>query len=46
MSDTGVDRLAWTAIIDLALAEDASGGDITSSATVPADLQACGTLLA
>jgi nicotinate-nucleotide pyrophosphorylase (carboxylating) len=45
-SDSGVDRLAWATIIDLALTEDVSGGDVTSNATVPASLEACGTLLA
>jgi nicotinate-nucleotide pyrophosphorylase (carboxylating) len=42
----GGDRLAWDEIIDLALREDIGGGDITSVATVPAGLQAQGTLQA
>jgi nicotinate-nucleotide pyrophosphorylase (carboxylating) len=42
----GADRLGWVEIIDLALREDIGGGDTTSVATVPAGLQAQGTLLA
>jgi nicotinate-nucleotide pyrophosphorylase (carboxylating) len=42
----GTDRLGWDELIDLALREDIGGGDITSLATVPADVQAQGTLLA
>jgi nicotinate-nucleotide pyrophosphorylase (carboxylating) len=42
----GMDRLGWDELIDLALREDIGGGDITSLATVPADVQAQGTLLA
>ncbi len=45
-SDSSVDRLAWDAIIDLALAEDIAGGDITSRVTVPSTSWAFGTLLA
>lgn len=44
--EMNVDRLAWDAIIDLALNEDVAGGDITSAVTVPATLQATGTLVA
>jgi nicotinate-nucleotide pyrophosphorylase (carboxylating) len=39
-------RFVWEALIDLALAEDIGGGDITSAATIPAMMQAEGTLLA
>jgi nicotinate-nucleotide pyrophosphorylase (carboxylating) len=42
----GADRLGWDELIDLALREDIGGGDITSVATVPADAEAQGTLLA
>jgi nicotinate-nucleotide pyrophosphorylase (carboxylating) len=41
-----LERRAWTALIELALAEDLLGGDVTTSATVPADAQAQATLLA
>ena len=40
------EHLAWDAILDLALAEDLGGGDITSMTTVPAELPARGTLRA
>lgn len=43
---SGTDRLAWGTLLDLALAEDLAGGDVTSLATVPAELHARGTLLA
>ena len=39
-------RTGWEAIIDLALAEDVGGGDITTLATVPPGTHASGTLLA
>lgn len=39
-------RSAWEAIVDLALAEDIGGGDVTTLATVPADAQATATLTA
>jgi nicotinate-nucleotide pyrophosphorylase (carboxylating) len=39
-------RFVWEALIDLALAEDIGGGDITSATTIPAMMQAEGTLLA
>ena len=42
----GPERLAWETLIDLALAEDIGGGDITSTLTVPSDSRARGTLLA
>ena len=42
----GVSRLAWGALLELALAEDVGSGDVTSLATVPADAQAVGTMLA
>ena len=41
-----LERHAWTAMIELALAEDLLGGDVTTSATVPANAQAHATLLA
>ena len=41
-----LERHAWTAMIELALAEDLLGGDVTTSATVPANAQARATLLA
>ena len=41
-----LERRAWTSLIELALAEDLLGGDVTTSATVPADAQAQATLLA
>lgn len=40
------ERLALDTLIDLALAEDVGGGDVTSVTTVPADARANGTLLA
>jgi nicotinate-nucleotide pyrophosphorylase (carboxylating) len=42
----GVSRLAWGALLELALAEDIGSGDVTSLATVPASAQAIGTMLA
>ncbi|MFN8663793.1 MAG: carboxylating nicotinate-nucleotide diphosphorylase [Thermomicrobiales bacterium] len=41
-----LERRAWTSLIELALAEDLLGGDVTTSATVPPDAQAQATLLA
>lgn len=41
-----LERRAWTALIELALAEDLLGGDVTTAATVPAAAQAQATLLA
>lgn len=41
-----LERRAWAAMIELALAEDLLGGDVTSTATVPGDAQATATLLA
>lgn len=43
---SGAERLGWDELIELALREDIGGGDITSLATVPAAVQARGTLLA
>lgn len=37
--------IGWEAIVDLALAEDAGGGDVTTLATVPPGTHAAGTLL-
>jgi nicotinate-nucleotide pyrophosphorylase (carboxylating) len=39
-------RTGWEAILDLALAEDVGGGDVTTLATVPAGTHARGTLVA
>ncbi|HEV2107157.1 MAG TPA: carboxylating nicotinate-nucleotide diphosphorylase [Thermomicrobiales bacterium] len=39
-------RTGWEAIIDLALAEDIGGGDVTTLATVPPGTHAVGTVLA
>ena len=41
-----LERRAWTSLIELALAEDLLGGDVTTSGTVPPDAQAQATLLA
>jgi nicotinate-nucleotide pyrophosphorylase (carboxylating) len=41
-----LERRAWASLIELALAEDLLGGDVTTAATVPADAQAQATLLA
>lgn len=41
-----LERRAWAPLIELALAEDLLGGDVTTAATVPADAQAQATLLA
>jgi nicotinate-nucleotide pyrophosphorylase (carboxylating) len=45
MSDTGRAR-GWEAIVDLALAEDIGGGDVTSRVTVPTGARARGAMLA
>jgi nicotinate-nucleotide pyrophosphorylase (carboxylating) len=39
-------NLAWKAIVDLALAEDIGGGDVTSDATIPADAWGRGAFIA
>ncbi len=39
-------RRGWEAIVDLALTEDISGGDVTSRVTVPVEAQARGVLIA
>ena len=41
-----LERRAWTSLIELALAEDLLGGDVTTSGIVPPDAQAQATLLA
>ncbi|MEZ4561168.1 MAG: carboxylating nicotinate-nucleotide diphosphorylase [Thermomicrobiales bacterium] len=41
-----LERRAWAPLIELALAEDLLGGDVTTAATVPTDAQAQATLLA
>lgn len=41
-----LERRAWASMIELALAEDLLGGDVTTNATVPAEAQAQATLLA
>jgi nicotinate-nucleotide pyrophosphorylase (carboxylating) len=41
-----LERRAWSSLIELALAEDLLGGDVTTAATVPPDAQAHATLLA
>lgn len=38
-------RTGWEAIVELALAEDIGGGDVTTLATVPSGAHASGTLL-
>ena len=45
-SSTDPARTGWETIVDLALAEDIGGGDVTTLATVPAGTQARATLLA
>ena len=42
----GEPRTGWEAIVDLALAEDLGGGDVTSLATIPAGAHARGTIVA
>ncbi len=39
-------RAAWETIVDLALAEEIGGGDVTTATTVPAEAMAASTLLA
>jgi nicotinate-nucleotide pyrophosphorylase (carboxylating) len=49
MSTSGVSergRTTWEHLIDLALDEDLTGGDVTTLATIPADATAKGVLLA
>lgn len=41
-----LERRTWATLIELALAEDLLGGDVTTTATVPANAQAQATLLA
>lgn len=43
---SNLERRAWTSLIELALAEDLLGGDVTTAATVLPDTQATATLLA
>ena len=45
MRVTQTGRTDWERLIDLALDEDLTGGDVTSLATVPAGVQATGVLL-
>ncbi|HEU0116341.1 MAG TPA: carboxylating nicotinate-nucleotide diphosphorylase, partial [Thermomicrobiales bacterium] len=39
-------NLSWEAVVDLALAEDIGGGDVTSEATIPADAWGRGAFVA